>query len=422
MYELQKFNIRDGVNLYYINDGKYKTVSVSMYLHRPIAREEVTKNSLLAGVLASGTERFPDVRSINSYLESLYGAANDISVRRRGAVHSLVSSCSVLEQSIAGEDLISPAVEMMFEFIFHPATEGDGFVQSYVETEKKNLKDNIESLINDKRAYADFRCMEEMCAGESAGINEYGYVEDLEAIDAKNLYEYYKGAITSSPIDIFIVGECDIEKVKAEVEEQLGRFEFNISHIEPEEENATTGEVKYVEESFDVAQGKLALGLRTFTGAEDELYYPLLVGNSLFGSGAHSKLFNNVREKSSLAYYVSSRLDRFYKVMLISSGIEFKNYERARDEILQQLDLMKEGSFTEDELEIAKDFIVNQYRSYLDSPYMLRTFYLNQIRSGKVDTIDKAIEKVRAVSADEVVDAFSKITLDTVYFLKGREE
>ncbi len=422
MNGLQKFNIRNGINLYYINDDKYKTVSLSLYLHRPISREEVTKNSLLSGVLRSGTEKYPSMKEINRYLEALYGTVYDVAVSRRGAVQSLIAACSVIKKEIAGEELVPKAVELMFEFLFNPALKDGRFVESYVETEKKNLKDNIESLINDKRAYADFRCMEEMCAGESAGINEYGYVEDLEQLDSSSLYEHYKSIITSSPIDIFVVGRCDTEALIASIHEQLSGFDFNISPLEGESINPETGEVKYIEEAFDVAQGKLAMGLRTFVGADDELYYPMLVGNSILGSGAHSKLFNNVREKSSLAYYVSSRLDKFSKIMLISSGIEFKNYERAKTEILEQLDEVKKGNFTEDEFKIAKDYIVNQYRSYLDSAYMLRSFYLGQLLTGRVVDIDEAIKLVQAVTAEQVVEAMGKITLDTVYFLKGREE
>ncbi len=422
MYELQKFNISKGINLYYINDDKYKTVSVSLYLHRPVSREEVTKNSLLSGVLKSGTASYPSMRDITRYTESLYGTVYDVSVSRRGAVQSLVASCSAVNSSVCGENVISDVIRLMFEFMFNPATENGKFVESYVETEKKNLKDNIESLINDKRAYADFRCMEEMCEGESGGINEYGYVDDLPQLNSENLYQHYKNIITSSPVDIFVVGDCDIDEAIKITQEIIGKYDFDITPVEMEYTDAKKRDVKNVEESFDVAQGKLAMGLRTFIGADDELYYPLLVGNSVFGSGAHSKLFNNVREKSSLAYYVSSRLDKYSKVMLISSGIEFKNYERAKTEILQQLDDVKAGKITEDELEISKDFIINQYRSYLDSPYMIRSFYLGQLLAGKVVTVDEAIENVRAVTLDKITEAFENVTLDTVYFLKGREE
>ena len=419
MYELEKINLQKGINLYYINDAKYKTLSMAMYLHRPISREEVTKNSLLSGVLKSGTCSYPCAKEISKTLEKLYGTLYDVSVSRRGAIQSLVASCSVVNSSFAGEDLVAKAADLLFDFVFNPYVEDGGFKESYVETEKKNLKDNIESLINDKRAYADFRCMEKMCEGESAGINEYGYVEDLPELNGKNLYNHYQSILTGSPIDIFVVGDCDIESVKERFVNHFEKYEFDISPVCLEDVPLKKGEVKTVEEVFDVAQGKLALGFRTPVNAGHKLYYPLLVGNSVLGAGAHSFLFNNVREKSSLAYYVSSRIDKFSKVMLISSGIEFKNYERAKKEILQQFDDVKQGKFTEEELEISKEFIINQYKSYLDSPYMLRSFYLGQLLAGKAESIHEAIENVKKVTADEVVEAFSGIYLDTVYFLKG---
>lgn len=422
MYELQTFDIRNGIRLFYINDSKYKTVSVAAYLHRPISREEVTKNALLAGVLKSATANYSSMKDISRHLEDMYGTAYDVSVSRRGSVQSIVSACSVIKPQIAGENLIPSAIELVFEFLLNPAVENGGFIEKITETEKKNLKDSIESLINDKRAYADFRCMEEMCRGESAGINEYGYVEDLPKINSQNLYDHYKSIITKSPIDIFAIGECDIERIRQSVAERVSELEFDISPIDIEACNVGAVKEKTIEESFDVAQGKLALGLRTFIGTDSELYYPLLVGNSVLGAGAHSKLFNNVREKSSLAYYVSSRLDKYSQVMLISSGIEFKNYERAKKEILQQLEDVKKGEFTSDELEISKDFIINQYRSYFDSPYMMRSFYIGQLISGKGDSIEEAIENVNKVTAEQVCEAMKKITLDTVYFLKGRED
>lgn len=421
MQNLQHFNIRDGINLYYIDDSKYKTVSVALYLHRPLLREEVTLNSLLSGVLKSGTAKYPSMKEISRHLESLYGTVYDVSVSRRGSVQSLVSACSVIAPHVAGDNLIPDAVDLVFDFLFDPATENGVFIDSFVETDKKNLKDSIESLINDKRAYAEFRCIEEMCQGQGAGINEIGYVEDIPSLNSTNLYEHYKNIITSSPLDIFVVGKCNIDDVKDSVIKRIADIDFNIKPVQMKSKDAEVFEIKNVEESFDVAQGKLAMGLRTFAGAGDELYYPLMVGNSIFGAGAHSKLFNNVREKSSLAYYVSSRIDKFSRIMLISSGIEFKNFDRARKEILQQLDDVKAGNFTEEELEISKDFIINQYRSYLDSAYMLRSFYLGQLLTGKVESIEEAITSVKAVTAEQVVKAFSKITLDTVYFLKGRE-
>ena len=201
----------------------------------------------------------------------------------------------------------------------------------------------------------------------------------------------------------------------------ISRYEFDISPVVAEQSEEKEVEVKNIEESFDVSQGKLVMGLRTFTDLNNPMYYPMLVGNSIFGGGAHSKLFCNVREKSSLAYYVSSKLDKFSGLMLVSSGIEFSNFERAKKEILKELDDVKGGKFTEEELQIAKDYLVNQMRSYYDSAGMMSYFYLGQMLYGNENTLEDAIEKVNDVTAEQVKEAFERIALDTVYFLKGRE-
>lgn len=421
MSKLLKHNICDGINLYYIEDKKYKTVAASIYLHRHIKRDEVTKNALLTGVLQSGTQKYPTMKEISRHLENLYGTVYGMDISRKGDIQSIRAGFSVLDEKIVGENILPDVLDLMFEFLFNPALENGVFVERYVETEKKNLKDSIESLVNDKRAYASLRCLEHMCKGESAGISEFGYIEDLPSLNAENLYEHYKKIITTSPIDIFVVGDCNIDDVKAKIGENISRYNFAIEPIERERADVKKTEVKNIDESFDVAQGKLVMGLRTHTDLNDSMYYPLLVGNSIFGGGAHSKLFCNVREKSSLAYYVSSKLDKFSGIMIIGSGIEFSNFERAKKEILKELDDVKAGLFTDEELRIAKNALIDSLRSYYDSIGMMSGFYLGQMLYGNEITIEEAIEKIDSVTADQVKDAFERVELDTVYFLKGRE-
>ena len=187
-------------------------------------------------------------------------------------------------------------------------------------------------------------------------------------------------------------------------------------------EIAPSKDVKTITDKMDVNQGKLAIGLKTQISANDELYYPLVVGNSIFGSGAHSKLFNNVREKLSLCYYAVSRANALTGSMTISSGIEFKNFEKAKDEIFVQLDAVKNGDFTESELQIAKDYIINANIASKDSPLSLKIFYMKNIISKRNISIDDANKKIASVTKEDVVRAFKNITPDTIYFLKGLNE
>lgn len=421
MNELKKIRIADGVTLCYIPDDKYKTVSVSMCLHRPAVREEVTANSLLAGVLRSATAGYPTMKDINRHLESLYGTAYDISVSRKGGTHTISATFSVVDERIAGEDVLPDVFDMMFEFMFNPLVENGGFSEKIVNTEKKNLKESIEGLINDKRAYASVRCLEEMCKGESAGISEYGYVEDLDALNGKTLYDHYTRIIKESPVDIFVIGRCDVDSIADYLKKSFGSKDINIKETSFDIIKSDKVGNNNVTDVFDVAQGKLVMGFRTFVDFKDELYYPLLVANSIFGGGPHSKLFNNVREKSSLAYYVSSRLDKYSAIMMVASGIEVSNFERAKREIVAELDKVKAGDFTSEEIHNSKEFLASHYRSCYDSPFSMKDFYLGQILYGETLSIEEAIDKVNAVTKEEIIKAVENVTLDTVYFLKGRE-
>lgn len=421
MNELNRIRITDGVNLCYIPDDKYKTVSVSMCLHRPAVRKEVTANSLLANVLRSATANFPTMKDINRHLESLYGTAYDITVSRKGGTQTISATFSVIDERIAGENVLPDVLDMMFEFMYNPLVAEGAFSEKIVDTEKKNLREAIEGIINDKRAYATVRCLEEMCADESAGISEYGYVEDIDKLNGKTLYDHYTRVIKESPIDIFVVGFCDVDDVVSKLTSFFADKEPGIKKASFDIIKSNKAGNNNVTDTFDVAQGKLVLGLRTFVDFKDELYYPLLVGNSLFGGGSHSKLFNNVREKSSLAYYVISRLDKYGAIMLVSSGIEVANFERAKREILAELDKVKTGDFTSEETDNAKAFLTSHFRTCYDSPFAIKDFYLSQLLYGELLTIEEVIDKVNAVTKEEIIKAFSGVQLDTVYFLKGRE-
>lgn len=413
--------IKDNITLYYLNDGKYKTTSVTAYVNRKLNRQEVTKNALLSKIFARGTNKYNTIENINKHLETLYGTLYSIDVMKKSNMQCIACSVSNISDKFTGEGITCKSVELLLDFLFDPYTPNGAFDKEYVEGEKQNLKDDIEAIINDKRSYANMRVIEEMCKGEDNAIMDCGYVEDLNDIDNINLYNHYKDIIFTSPIDIFVVGDTDIKAVTDVITTYLDKFEFDIKNIHPDVNIKIADKIKYVDESLNVNQGKLAIGLRTQVNIDNPLYYALLTGNSVFGSGAHSKLFNNVREKMSLCYYASSRLDKFNALMVVSSGIEFENYEKALKEIFVQLDAVKNGDFTDDELEIAKRFIINSYNSFYDSPYMLRDYYFGQKFCNNKDTLEQAVAKVKSVTREDVIKAFSTVCADTVYFLKGKE-
>lgn len=422
MNSVNKYIIRDNINLYVIDDKKYKTVYSCAYIHRKLSRLEATLNSLLSKVLKTSTQKHTSMNALNAYAEHLYGCIFDVGVSKRANIQSIVSTVNTVSDKYTMDNTQEKALELMLDLLFRPHICDESFNVEYVNSQKNNLRDDIEGLINDKRSYSNVRCLEEMCKGEPNSVVEIGYCEDIDSIDAKSLYDHYKSIIHSSPVDIFVVGDVDSSAILEFLKGYFSAFDFSINPINIECSTGSAGEPKYVEDNMDVNQGKLVMGLRSEINIESPLYYALLVGNSIFGSGAHSRLFNNVREKLSLCYYAYSRLDKYNAIMLVGSGIEFENYEKTKDAVLLELENIRSGDFSDSELDVAKEYIISSYKSYEDSPGYLVDYYLGLSFSDNYPGLDKAREAIYEVSREDVLKAFDKVKLDTVYFLNGKEE
>ena len=371
--------------------------------------------------LKNATDKFCTLLDLSIYAEKLFGLGFDIGITKRANVQSIVSQVSFLNDRYTGESILNESLSLMLDMLFEPYVPDGAFCREYVNNQKKNLKDDIESLINDKRAYASVRCLEEMCRGEQNSIVEIGYKEDLADINEKNLYSHYKSIIFSSPVDIFVVGDVDASEILEYLKKYFNKFTFNISPINISGELKLSSGEKYVEDNLSVNQGKLSIGLRTGIAFDNPLYYALLTGNSIFGSGAHSKLFNNVREKLSLCYYAYSRLDKYNGIMMIGSGIEFDKFQKTKDAVLKELEAVKKGDFSDEELKIAKEYIVSTFSSYQDSPGLLTDYYLGMAFSDSFPSISDVCAEIKKVSREEIIESFENVEVDTVYFLNGKE-
>lgn len=416
-----KYKIKDGINLYHIRTGKFKTVSASVNIHRPLLRSEASKNALLTDVMHRGNKTYPDMISLSKYLQSLYGAGFYTNIKRKGEDQIISFSTSVVADKYTKENCALSAISLIYDILLNPLTENGGFKEDYVEQEKINLKNDIAALINDKRSYASWRILELMCENDRYGIHELGSEEDVDKITAKNLFEHYEKILTESPIDIFITGDVDIKAVIKNTEEAFKNVNpKNFSY--PVCSEYVKKEYKDVTEEFDVTQAKLCLGFATNTSPDDEDYYALMVYNGILGGGAHSKLFNNVREKLSLCYYASSRLHRYKGLMTIASGIEIKNKQAALDEIHVQMKDIQNGNISDYEFDSTIKSITNSLKAFSDDIGYSADYYLGQLIGKKIVTIDELIEKIEAVTVDDVIKVSQKIEPQMVYFLTAETE
>ena len=417
---MKKINIKDSVNLYHLKNSKFKNFTISFYFQRPLCEEEVSLNALIPYIVKQGSANYPSNEHISKTLESLYGASMDCVVRKKGDTQivgftfDFLSPCYVKKPSYKTD-----IYNFIFDIVFNPLTKDNGFLPSFVEREKKNQIEYVKGIVNDKREYASVRCVEEMFKGEPYSLFSGGSVEGIKKADEKTLYSQYLKIIHSSPLDVFVSGDAETDEIKNRL--------LDIERNNPEERYQVcsykkhSGDVKYITDNMNVTQGKLTMGFVTNVVLKTRESAALTVFNSIFGSGAHSKLFNNVREKLSLCYYASSKVNKLKGTMTVSSGVEFKNFEKAYDEILKQLENMKKGEIEEWEMKAAKSSLCGILSSYDDSIGATEEFYYNQALTGDNITVADFIELIQETTLEDVVSVANKIELDTVYKLAGTE-
>lgn len=422
----KKQEIKKGIKLHVINTNRFKTNLIAIFLTLPITRDNVTYNSLISSVLRRGSKNMPSQEQISIELENMYGASFDCGVDKTGDNHILRFYLESINDKFLpqnSENMLKKSIEKLLEIAFNPFVENGKFKEEYVKQEKENVKRKIEGKIDNKAKYALERCLEEMYKNQPYGLYKFGYVEDLDNINSENLYNYYKDLINSCKIDIFVSGQVDEKEIKI-IEDYIMQNE-NIQKLQEREakfikiDNSDKIKVneEVITESANVTQGKLVIGMDVNLQTDEEKYYTS-VYNGILGGSATSKLFQEVREKASLAYTASSSFIRHKGNIVINCGIEIKNYEKALEIIKKQLEDIKLGNFTDDELENSKKGIISTIKGIEDEQDTEITYYFGQELSDNEVTIQKYIEIISKVTRENVISIASKININKIYFLK----
>ena len=419
-----KKEVKQGINLHNINTNKFKTNLYAVFLATPLSRENVTKNALLTAVLRRGTKNIESQVLISKKLEEMYGASFDCGIEKTGDNHIIKFYLETINEAFLPEkeELDKKCIELLFDIILNPLVQNDGFKPEYLESEKKKLKQIIEGKIDNKRTYSFERCVEEMFKDEPYGLYKFGYVEDLEKITPQNLYQYYKELIKKCKIDIFVSGNLKDTDINNLIENnaEIKALEARKSEYVENKENSEkipVREEKVVEEKMQVGQGNLVIGLSSNSQIENEKFV-MSVYNAILGGGANSKLFQNVREKNSLAYTAGSTFRRQKNTIFIRCGIEIENYQKALDTIKEQIEDMKNGNFTEEDMENAKKLIVSSVRGISSEQDTEITYYYGQELSDTFTTIDDYVTKINNVTKSNIEEVAKEIWINTVYFLR----
>ncbi|QCJ42095.1 insulinase family protein [Bacillus sp. S3] len=419
----EKISEMQGFNLHVIETEKYKTNTLVWRMKAPLTKEDVTKRALLPHVLQSSSGSYPTTTALRSYLDELYGATLFVDLAKKGEYHIMSFSLEIANEKFLSDSnpLLKKGFELLAEILTNPNISDNAFDRETIDKEKRTLKSRIQSVFDDKMRYSNVRLLEEMCKGEAYALQVNGEAADVDAITPENLYEYFKKAFLEDEMDLYVIGDVKEEEVKKYAEELL-QFESRT----PKEVNPKTinkrAEVNIVKEEQDVKQGKLNIGYRTNIVYGDSDYFALQVFNGILGGFSHSKLFINVREKASLAYYAASRLESHKGLMMVMSGIDLKNYDQAVGIINEQMEAMKKGDFTDQELEQTKAVIQNQIMETVDTARGLTELLYHNVVAKSDIHLDSWIAEMQKTTKEEIVAVAKKIDLDTIYFLTGSEE
>lgn len=415
-----KVEIKQGITFHEIYTNKFKTNLFAIFLTLPLNRETVTKNALLTAVLRRGSKSFSSQELISKTLEGMYGAGFDCGIEKSGDYHTIKFYLEIINDQFLPkkEDLTKKGLELLFSIVFNPYTENGAFKEEYIEQEKEKLKQIIEGKIDNKGSYALERCIEEMYKDKPYGLYKYGYIEDLEKITAKDLYEHYLQIIQNSKIDIFASGELqenitDIIKNNENIQ-KLSERQIN---LEIEDKKEEVKEPKIVTDSMEVTQGKLVIGLDVMLKKEN-LSYITMVYNTILGVGANSKLFQNVREKASLAYTCGSNYLKRKQIIMVRAGIEIENYEKALEIIKRQLEDMKKGEFTDEDIQSAKNLIFATINNIEEEQDTEISYYFGQELAKNDVTIEEYRNKIEQITKEQIEEVANKIKMNTIYFLK----
>ncbi|MNO46116.1 Antilisterial bacteriocin subtilosin biosynthesis protein AlbE [compost metagenome] len=413
-----------GLRIHVMPTKAFKTYAISLYAGIPLDENTVTSTALAPFVLRRGTATYPETTQFRERLEELYGAGFGFDIYKRGDYQIVQFRMDTINDSFvqSQESLLEQSFAFLGEVLTRPLEEEGSFRPSYVATERETVRKKLESIVNDKIRYAAERCIEEMCRKEPYRLHPLGQRADLDQITPKSLYESYNSWLDEAILDLYVVGDTTTEEVEKLVQRHFGRVQSEVGLYSSKFVPVSVNEVRTVEEKLDVSQGKLNLGLRTSITYKDDTYASALMYNGILGGYPHSKLFVNVREKASLAYYASSRYDGHKGIGTIQSGIETQNYGKAVDIIEKQLEEMKAGNISDLELSQTKAMIRNQLSEIPDSAFEMISYDFNRQLSGKERTADQLLQQVEQIGAKDVKAAAENFQLDTIYFLTGKEE
>jgi len=408
-------------NLHMIKTDRFKTVNMQIIFSNKITKEEITKRNFLSDIITYSCKKYKTKKEISTASQDLYAASVYSSCYRLGSLYNTDINLYFLNEKYSESGMTEKSIDFLKEIIFNPNVEDNKFDSNSFNIIKNNMRIQIQSVKEDTRKYSMIKMLENMGENEPYSYHGFGYLEDLEKITEENLYQYYKEFISKSNIEIYVIGDIDFNLIEKLVKE---KFKFNVykkTKTTPIiEHKKIRCRAKTIVEEDNINQSKLTIGCKLQDLTDFEKNYVLTLYNIILGGGSESLLFQSVREKNSLCYYISSSSNKVDNLVIISSGISKNSFKKTVSLIKKEIKNIEKGNFSEDIIERAKI----RYKSVLDEMYdypnqIISAYYASQILN--VDFPEVRKKKIMEVTKEDIMRLSKKIKIDTIYLLGGIE-
>lgn len=416
MSGFKTYKINEGVKLSCFTDSRFKTMRISVNMFVPLKEESAAKFGILPSLVSRATKEYPDYTIFGEKLSELYGAYINSSVSKLGGhqVISLAAAGIASRYAFDGEDMVKELSSILFSILFSPLKDEKGlFPAEGFEQEKRQVLEVFDAEFNDKIQYARTRCLECYFEGMPQGIGRYGKKEEVEKLTISEVTEAWDELISKAKFEIFVLGDCSPD---------IAYFEDTFKDVGKSYKSETPAipqrEARTITEDMQLSQSKLVMAFRADMNDDEKMAFRLM--SAVFGGTPSAKLFVNVREKMSLCYYCSSRVYAESKLLTVESGVETENIEKTREAVLEQLKILQSGELTDEEIMSAKLAMVNSFKGVNDSLGAVENWYLNQCFLEKAQSPEAAVDEVMSITKEQIINAANKISLDTVYILKGQ--
>lgn len=408
-------------NLHIIKTNLYKTITVKIFFREKALKENITKRNFLSRIMMLGSNDYKTKVELTKAEQDLYAVNISRTNRRIGNYLDTGISLKVLHDKYTEEGNFEKSLDLLNSLIFNPKVTNKAFDETDFNTVYEEYKADLNSLVENKMTYALIKGLEATNDKSVISYRGIGYLEDLEKITRENLYSYYEEVIKHDFVDIFVLGDVDEEYITNIIREKFKINTFKKQPIKALVEETKTSRTKIVKEKASAEQDNLIITLSLNNLTDYERNYPLSLYNAILGGGSESLLFTEIREKNSLAYYVSSTPNKLDNLIIIRGGITKDKSIDAVNIVKKILKDLEIGKIDDDRIEKAKEYYISAIDDIIESPFqIIESYYMIELLG--VDDIETKRKKMLKVTKDEIIAVAKKVKMNTVYILEGSDD